>query len=140
MSLGRFALCVVVAYIVYAVLYSAIMMGVFAETFMANANMMRPPSDGLAPYMYLAHLVQTVAVVWLFDKAVGSNDVKAGAIFGLWVGTYLAATDSVNYAGLNMSTDPWLLAVITHLFVGAVVGLVLAKLYRVAEEPASAEE
>ncbi|TNE62239.1 MAG: hypothetical protein EP335_13150 [Alphaproteobacteria bacterium] len=138
MNVGRFTLCVIAAYIVYAALYIGIMMGVFGELFMANADMMRPPEDSLMAWGYLAHLVQTIAVVWLFDKAVGSNDMKAGAIFGFWVGLYLAATDSTFYTGVKMSTDPWLVAMITHLFVGVVVGIVLSFLYK-APAPAEAE-
>jgi len=139
MSIGRFILSVVVAYIVYAVLYMATMMGAFSDLFMANVSLMRAPDDSLMPFAYLAHLVQTIAVVWLFDKAVGSNDVKAGAIFGLWVGVYLAATDSTYYAGMKMATEPWAMAMVIHLAVGAIVGAVLALLYK-GSEPEAVEE
>ncbi|WP_020398085.1 hypothetical protein [Kordiimonas gwangyangensis] len=132
MSIGRFILSVVVAFVIYAALYIGLMGVVFADIYTANAAMMRSPEEGLALFEMLGHLLQTIIVVALFNMAVGSNDVKAGARFGLLVGGYLAATDLSMYTGLTLNTSPLPYSVVIHMFVGAVIGMVLAKLYKPA--------
>ena len=132
MSIGRFILSVVVAFVIYAALYIGLMGVVFADVYTANAAMIRSPEEGLALFEMLGHLLQTIIVVALFNMAVGSNDVKAGARFGLLVGGYLAATDLSMYTGLTMNTSPLPYSVVIHIFVGAVIGMVLAKLYKPA--------
>lgn len=132
MSIGRFILSVVVAFVIYAALYIGLMGVVFADVYTANAAMMRSPEEGLALFEMLGHLLQTIIVVALFNMAVGSNDVKAGARFGLLVGGYLAATDLSMYTGLTLNTSPLPYSVVIHMFVGAVIGMVLAKLYKPA--------
>jgi hypothetical protein len=133
MSIARIILCVVVAYIVYSIMYIGTMVIALGDLFAANAEFMRDPADPLMPMTYVAHLVQTIVVVLLFNLFVASNDVKRGAVFGLLVGAYLAATDSTFYFGLKLSTEPWLASMIIHLFVGALVGGILAKLYKEAD-------
>ncbi len=130
MSIGRFILSVVVAFILYAALYIGLMGFLFADIYTANAHFMRSPEEGLAGLEMLGHLVQTIIVVALFNMAVASNDVKAGARFGLLIGGYLAATDLSMYTGLTLNLSPLPYSVVIHLFVGAVIGMVLAKLYR----------
>jgi len=129
MSIVRFVGTVVAAYLAYSILYVVTMMVLFADVFTANAALMRPETDPLMPYMYLGHLVQTIVVVLLFNKAVGSDDIKAGATFGMLMGLYLAATDATMYFGLQMSIEPLTMSVILHLAIGAIVGVLLAKLY-----------
>ena len=129
MSTGRFILSVVVAFIIYAALYTGLMMFLFKDVYAANAAMMRAEGDSIAMLGMLGHLVQTIIVVMLFNMAVGSNDIKAGARFGLLIGGYLAATDVSTYSGLTLSISPLPYSIVIHLFVGAVVGMVLAKLY-----------
>lgn len=138
MSVGKFILGVVVAYIAYAVLYVVLTMFVFGDLFMANAELMRAPDDPMAMYAYGGHLLQTVMVVALFNMAVGSNDVAKGAKFGLLVGGYLAATDMTFYFGMKMSTAPLAVSVIIHLVVGAIIGVLLAKLYGTGSKEAAA--
>ena len=126
----RFILCVVVAYIVYSVLYVSTMVFVLGDLFSANAELMRAPTETLASMAYVAHLAQTIVVVALYNMFVASNDPRRGITFGLLMGAYLAATDSTFYFGLKLSMDPWLASMIIHLAVGAVVGAVLSKLYK----------
>lgn len=129
MSIGKYILCVIVAYIAYAVFYVGLTMFVFADLFMANADLMRPQDDPMAMYAFAGHFLQTCMVVALFNMAVGSSDVKRGAIFGLLMGGYLLATDMTFYFGMKMSTAPLGVSAVIHLAVGAVVGVLLAKLY-----------
>lgn len=140
MSIGRFVGTVVAAYLAYSILYVGTMLVLFADLFSANAAMMRPETDPLMPYTYLAHLVQTIAVVLLFNKAVNSDDVKAGAVFGLLMGLYLAATDATFYFGMQMSTAPLMVSVVLHLVIGAIVGVLLAKLHGVGRGSDAAVE
>jgi hypothetical protein len=130
MSIMRFILCVIVAYIVYSILYVSTMVVALSDLFSANVALMRDPAETLASMAYVAHLAQTIVVVALYNMFVASNDLKRGVIFGLLMGAYLAATDSTFYFSLNLSIDPWLASMIIHLFVGAVVGMVLSKLYK----------
>jgi hypothetical protein len=130
MSIGRFILSVVVAFIIYAAFYIGLMGFVFADVYTANAAIIRSPEEGLVPYDMLGHLLQTVIVVALFNMAVGSNNVKAGARFGLLIGGYLAATDLSMYTGLTMNISPLPYSIVIHIFVGTVIGMVLAKLYK----------
>lgn len=128
MSIGKYLLHVVVAYVVYSVFYIVLMMFVFGDLYMTNADMMRAPDDPLAMYAYGGHLLQTCVVVALFNMAVGSDDVGKGVRFGLLMGGYLAATDIATYFGMKLSTAPLAASIIIHLVVGAIIGLTLAKL------------
>ncbi len=129
MSIMRLVGTIVAAYIAYSVLYIGTMMGVFAELYTANLDMMRPQDDPLVMYAYAGHLVQTIVVVLLFNKAVGSDDMKAGATFGALMGLYLAATDMTFYFGMKMSTTPLMTSIILHILIGAIIGVLLAKLH-----------
>ncbi|WP_417449264.1 hypothetical protein [Kordiimonas sp.] len=133
MSIGRFILSVGVVFIVYIVLYLITMGVIFADIYTANVDMIRSPADGLAPYQMLGHLLQTTVVVLLFNIFVASSDIRAGARFGLLIGAYLAATHLSVYTGLDVDISPLPYSIVIHLFVGAVVGLVLAKLYEPRE-------
>ena len=139
MSIGRFILSVVVAFVIYSVFYMGLMAFVFADVYMANASLFRPEAEGMAMYGMLGHLVQTIIIVALFNMAVASDCLKTGARFGLLMGGYLAATDLTTYMGLKMSLAPLPYSIVIHLFVGAVVGMVLAKLYRPSGEASPAD-
>ncbi len=130
MSIMRFILCVIVAYVIYSILYVSTMVVALGDLFSANVALTRDPSELLASMAYVAHLAQTIVVVALYNMFVASNDLKRGVTFGLLIGAYLAATDSTFYFSLKLSMDPWLASMIIHLFVGAVVGAVLSKLYK----------
>ena len=134
MNVGRFFLSVIVAFILYAGLYSGLMIFVLGDIYAANAALMRPEADGMALYGILAHFAQTIIVVLLFNMAVNSTDIKAGARFGLLMGGYLAATDMTIYAGLKMDVAPLPYSIVIHLFIGAVIGVVLAKLHKDGEQ------
>lgn len=136
MSIGKFILSVVVAYIAYAILYVVLTMFVFGDLFMTNAELMRAPDDPMAMYAYAGHLLQTVMVVALFNMAVSSSDVAKGAKFGLLIGGYLAATDMTFYFGMKMSTAPLAVSIAIHLVVGALIGVLLAKLYGMGNKEA----
>lgn len=138
MSIGKYLLHVVIAYVIYAVLYVLLTMVVFTDLFMSNADLMRPPEDPVAMYAYIGHFLQTCAVVALFNMAVGSDDVGRGVRFGLLMGGYLAATDMATYFGLKMSTAPLAVSIIIHLVVGAIIGFTLAKLNGIGKEPEAA--
>lgn len=129
MSIGKYILSVLIAYIAYAALYIVSMTVVFADLFMTNADLMRPQDDPTAMYAYIGHLLQTCVVVALFNMAVGSSDMKKGAMFGVLMGGYLAATDITFYFGMKMSTAPLAMSIVIHLVVGAIIGVLLAKLY-----------
>jgi len=125
MSIGKFVLNVVVAYFAYGVLYTIGTM-VFADQFGAMAVALKPEETILMPEMAY-HLVQTIVVVWLFNKAVGSGDMKAGAMFGAMVGLYLLASDAIWYVSLaDFPQDARMVQGALHLVVGALVGVVLA--------------
>ena len=128
MSIGKYILHVVIAYVIYAVLYILLTMVVFGDLFMANADMMRSPEDPVAMYAYAGHFLQTCMVVALFNMAVGGSDVGRGVRFGLLMGGYLAATDMAFYFGMKLSTAPLLVSIAIHLVVGAIIGFTLAKL------------
>lgn len=131
MSILRFVGTVAAAYVAYSILYIGTMMVMFADLYSANAELMRAQDDPLVMYTYVGHLVQTIVVVLLFDKAVGSDDVKAGAIFGGLMGLYLAATDATFYFGLKMSTAPLMTSIILHVLIGVIIGVLLAKTHGV---------
>lgn len=140
MSIGRLVGTVLAAYAAYSILYISTMMFIFSDLFMTNADLMRPPEDPLMMYAYAAHLVQTIVVVLLFDKAVGSDDTKAGLVFGGLMGLYLAATDATFYFGMKMSTEPLMMSIVLHVFIGMVVGVLLAKLHGMGRGDAAASE
>lgn len=125
MSIGKFILNVVVAYLVYGALYTTGTV-VFADQFDAMMVALKPADTILMPEMAY-HLVQTIVVVWLFDKAVGSGDMKAGALFGAMIGLYLLASDAIWYVSLlDFPQDARMVQGFLHLVVGAIVGVVLA--------------
>jgi hypothetical protein len=126
MNVGKFILNIVVAFILYGVLYTVEPMFLMPEAFKAAEAAMKPMEEiAMATMAY--HLVQTVVVVWLFTKAVGTGDVMAGVIFGLMIGLYLVATDSVWYTMLaDFPQATRMPVMIMHLVNGAIVGAALA--------------
>ncbi|NVJ96979.1 MAG: hypothetical protein HWE25_02440 [Alphaproteobacteria bacterium] len=129
MSVGRFIVSVIVAFVIYAALYAGLMMGLLSDVYSANAALMRPEAEAMPVLAMGGHLIQTIIVVALFNLAVGSSDIKAGGRFGLLMGGYLAATDMGIYGGMLFDLAPLPYSIVIHLFVGAVVGMALAKLY-----------
>ncbi len=129
MSIVRFISTFIAAYILYAVLYILIMAVALADVYAVNADLLRPQTDPTVMYAYVGHVLQTISVVWLFDKVVGSSDIKAGAVFGFFIGLYLAGTDISYFYGFNMDTGPVAYSVVIHLVVGMVIGAFLSVLY-----------
>lgn len=128
MNIGKFVLNVVIAYIAYAVLYMGIGM-LFPDQMNAGQVAMRPPEEIMVPTLAY-HFVQTVVVVWLFGKAVGSGDLMAGAMFGFMIGLYLMATDSVWFASLkDFPQDGRVVLSLMNIGIGAIVGVLLAFLH-----------
>lgn len=125
MNIGKFVLNVVLAYVVYFVLYMGGGM-MFMGAFEPGMAAMNPPEETMvATSAY--HLVQTIVVVWLFDKAVGSGDLKAGAMFGFMVGLYLMATDSVWFTSVkDFPQDGRVVLSIMNVVNAAIVGAFLA--------------
>lgn len=126
MSIGKYIMHVLVAFFAYFALYTLFTVVIFGDVYAANADLMRSEDDPLALYIMIGHLLQTCMVVVLFNMAVGSNDMKRGAIFGAVLGAYLAGTDMTYYFGLKMATDPVVIGTIVHLVVGAIIGVLLA--------------
>jgi hypothetical protein len=125
MNVGKFILNIIVAYIAYGILYTVGGMA-FMDTFTAGQAMMNPPEAIFMETMGY-HLVQTVVVVWLFQKAVGSGDMKAGAMFGFMVGLYLVATDNIWFASIkDFPQDARMSIDIMHLVIGPIIGVLLA--------------
>jgi hypothetical protein len=126
MNMGKFVLNVVVAFVVYGILYGAVGPMLFSAGSASMAEFLRPEAEtGMGVFAY--HLVQTIVFVWLFGKAVGSGDLKAGAMFGLMVGFYLMATDSVWFASIaGMPADARMPYAVLNLVNNAIVGTMLA--------------
>ena len=139
MSIGRVVICIIVAYIIYSVIYGGLMVGLLGDTYAVNAPLMRGATDPLAMYAYGFHLVQTIAVVLMFNSFVASNDLIRGVKFGLLIGLYLAATDGTFYYSLNMDVSPFPISIIIHLVAGAIVGAALTKLYKAGDGAGATE-
>jgi len=100
MNVGKFVLNVVAAFVLYGALYALVMPMVFPGAMESLMAATKPEEEVMIPELAY-HLVQTIVVVWLFGKAVGSGDMKAGAMFGLMIGFYLMATDSIWFTVLK---------------------------------------
>jgi len=125
MNIGKFVLNVIVAFVVFGLLYQGGTM-IFADRFAASAPFTKPEETIMVQALGY-HFVQTVVFVWLFDKAVGSADMKAGAMFGAMVGLYLLASDSNWFVMLkDFPGDARMPLAVLHLVNGAIVGVVLA--------------
>ncbi|MFC4348968.1 hypothetical protein ACFO5Q_14030 [Kordiimonas lipolytica] len=125
MNVGKFILNIVVAFIAFGILYTVGPM-MFADAFEASMMALKPQEETVVPIMGY-HLVQTIAFVWLFGKAVGSADLKAGAMFGFMVGLYLLATDNIWYTMLkDFPQETRLPLDIMHLVFGAIVGALMS--------------
>ncbi|WP_417449265.1 hypothetical protein [Kordiimonas sp.] len=126
MNIGKFILNIVVAFVVYGLLYTVGPMFIMPEAFTAAEAAMKPMEETAVAVMTY-HFVQTVVVVWLFGKAVGSGDIMAGVVFGFVIGLYAVATDSVWYTSLaDFPQATRMPLMIMHLVINAVVGAVLA--------------
>ncbi|NVJ96980.1 MAG: hypothetical protein HWE25_02445 [Alphaproteobacteria bacterium] len=126
MNVGKFILNVVIAFIVYGALYMG-GVSVFEAQFAAGQEMMNPEAETPA---LAYHFVQTVVVVWLFGKAVGSADLKAGAIYGFMMGLYLMATQATWIISIKgFPQDGRFVSGVMDLAVGVIVGVLLAFLW-----------
>ncbi len=128
MNMGKFVLNVVAVFILYGLLYGAVGEMVFGGAFDAMMAMdFFMPEEETSVSMLSYHLVQTVIFVWLFNKAVGSGDLKAGAMFGLMMGFYIMASDSVWMAGIkDFPSEARIALNILNIVIGVIVGSFLA--------------
>jgi len=127
MNIGKFVLNVVAVFVLYGILYALVMPVVFPAAMESLVAASKPPEEAMMAEMAY-HLVQTIVVVWLFAKAVGSGDLKDGAIFGLMIGFYLMATDSVWFTALRdfPAADARMGLSIMNLVNSTIVGAFLA--------------
>lgn len=144
MNIGKFVLNVVIAYFAYFVLYTIGAMYLFKDAYATMATMMYPQEQNMVQTMGY-HLVQTIVVVWMFGKAVGSGDMKAGAMFGVMFGLYLMASDAIWFVNLlAFPSDARLPQTILHIVIGALIGMLLAfmesKGWGASSSPAEASE
>ncbi|UTW54845.1 hypothetical protein [Kordiimonas sp. SCSIO 12610] len=129
MNLGKYIANVVIAFIAYGILYTVGVEILFAEEYAAMGTAMRPEEDIMVGTLAY-HFAQTVVVVWLFAKAVNSNSIKDGAIFGFMIGLYLLASDNIWFTSLkDFPSDARIPMDIMHLVVGVMVGSLLAFLH-----------
>lgn len=139
MNVGKFILNVVVAFIAYGILYQG-GMSIMADSFASAKAMMRPDEEIMIPTLAY-HLVQTAVVVWLFGKAVGSGDIKAGAVFGFMMGLYLMATQATWFTAIrDFPQDGRMVANLMDLVIGAIVGMLLAFMWGKGLGSGAAEE
>ncbi len=126
MNIGKFVLNVIVAFLVYGALYTLGGEVIFKDAFATLVPVFHPQeTTSMQTLGY--HFVQTIVVVWMFGKAVGSGNLKDGAMFGLMFGLYLMATDSIWYVNIiDMPSASRLPLTIMHLVIGAIVGVLLA--------------
>ena len=126
MNIGKFVLNVIVAFVAYGVLYGVVGPMIFADGYAAIMSAAKPPEEVFMSEMAY-HMVQTIVFVWLFNKAVGSGDLKAGAMFGLMIGLYLMASDSIWFSTLKDYPSGGRMALsILNLVNSAIVGALLA--------------
>ena len=139
MSLVRFIALTLAAFIAYAVLY-IIGVEIFADQYSSIMEHM-VPEDQIAMASLSYHLVQTIIFVWLFDKAVGSSNLKDGAVFGAMIGLYLMASDSLWFISIKgFPQDAQMVQALMNVVIGALVGVFLANLYGVRRGEVSADE
>jgi len=127
MNIGKFILNVVAAFVLYGMLYALVMPLIFPAAMESLVAASRPQDEAMLSELAY-HLVQTIVVVWLFGKAVGSGDLKDGAIFGLMIGFYLMATDSVWFTAIKdfPAADARFGLSIMNLLNSTIVGVFLA--------------
>lgn len=125
MSIGKFVLNVIVAFIAFGALYTAGGL-LIADQMEAMIAAFHPEEEIFIATMSY-HLVQTVVFVWLFDKAVGSGNLKDGAMFGLMVGLYLMASDAIWFTGLkDFPGDARIGLAVLNIVIGGIIGVLLA--------------
>lgn len=99
MNVGKFILNIVVAYILFAVLYTVAEMYIIADQMEAMKALMKPEEETMVVYLY--YLVETIVFVWLFNKVVGSDNMKDAAVYGAMIGFYVSAAGAVMFATVN---------------------------------------
>jgi len=125
MNIGKFILNVVVAFVVFGLLYTG-GMAMMADSFESATALMRPDEEIMVSTLAY-HFVQTIVIVWLFNKAVGSGDLKAGLIFGAMVGLYLMATNATWFIALkDFPQDSRAVLGVMNIVFGGIVGALLA--------------
>ncbi|GHF17120.1 hypothetical protein GCM10017044_09360 [Kordiimonas sediminis] len=129
MSIGRFIGAVVLSYVLFAILYMIGGMFVYADAMATNAALMRSMDDPFIAFSHIGHLFQTMVLVWIFFSGFDTADVKKGAFFGLMVGVFMAGSNMVWMAGLNLNTAPLVPMIINDLVAFSAVGAVLAKVF-----------
>ncbi|WND01519.1 hypothetical protein QGN29_08090 [Temperatibacter marinus] len=126
----KYALDVIIAYIVFFALWSGYGM-VFMDKFEPMMAVMHPMGHMNQNVVIVLHLIQTLAMLWIWHNGVGSNDVKKGVMFGVVYGILIGATDMIWFYGLiELPQDPKTVQFVGHVVISAVVGAVLAKLYQ----------
>lgn len=130
MNIGKYAINLIAAFIAYFILYMAWGMFIVPDAFNSMQTAMIAEDDPGQMWILLYHFIQTIVVVWLFHKAVSSDDLKAGAMFGFMMGLYLAVTDGVWFTGLlEFPKEAMMPLMLANVVNGTVVGALLAFLH-----------
>lgn len=129
MAMKKYIVDVIVAYIVFAVLWTVYAMALMEPQMAAMGDLMHPQDHPNQMVVLVWHFIQTLVMVWFWHKGLGSDQVKDGLIFGLMYGLLIGASDMVWYYGMAIPQDPKSLMFIGHLVISGIVGGGLAKLY-----------
>ncbi|MCJ9428477.1 hypothetical protein [Kordiimonas marina] len=130
MNVGKFILNVVVAYVLFAVLYTAVEMWVLADQVAAMKPLMKDPAETTISYAY--YLVQTIVFVWLFGKVAGGRTLMDGVTFGIMLALYASASSATMMVALKGFPEgqilPWTIAnIVVFAVIAAVLSLLDAK-------------
>jgi len=137
MNVKRFVLACVAVYVVYQILSFVIHQVFLGDTYVALASVWRPEAEMMSKMwiMYLTSAVWTVLFCYIFTRGYEGKGVMEGARYGLIMGLLLGVPYSydshVIYPLPLCLAHRWLIA---SLVVGIICGLLLALIYKPAEE------
>lgn len=127
----RFALSIVAVFMAYFMVYEGIfaVLGLKAQM----EPLMRSPEDPIIGAVMGGHLVQSILIVLLYHAFVKTNDLKTGAMYGLIMGIYFAATQITQLAFKDFPEALVWDYLPIHLIAGIIcAGLVPALIYKPA--------
>jgi len=127
MNVGKFILNVVVTYVLFAVLYTALEMTVLKDQMAAMQPLMRPQEETTIIFFY--YLVETVVFVWLFGKVAGGRPMQDGILYGVMLSLYMSAASATMIVSLKDMPEGLILpSSIANLVVFTIIAAVLSLL------------
>jgi len=125
----RMILQFIAAYLIFGAAYGLVMGVLMADAYAAMVPMFRP-GGVMAAVEHGGYVLQTLALIIIFNRFVASNSWKDGALYGALIGMIYAGVAIVMYAYYPMPDTIMMVEVVSSILITMLAGIAVALIYK----------